>query len=220
MLARMVWGTHAVKVEVEKGICLCCENGEQKTESKKQKTDHTWPDQRKLQSRGSNSRTCVLDLNKEWTNLIERPYLRVVHLSDVYLPDIVSFVHAACQKNKACWQKHNNICISFLFQKIFSPQPYVRLPPYTGVYQISWIMRVLNLPRDPISPQHLCRTLFFRYCSTTNNSTCDAPEERFLSKETSRQMWLLLFQDPPTKLDIGTICFSAKLTLKANKIIS
>ena len=28
------------------------------------------------------------------------------------------------------------------------------------------------------------------------------------------------FQDPPTKLDIGTICFSAKLTLKANKIIS
>ena len=167
---------------------------------KKQKTDHTWPDQRKLQSRGSNSRTCVLDLNKEWTNLIERPYLRVVHLSDVYLPDIVSFVHAACQKNKACWQKHNNICISFLFQKIFSPQPYVWLPPYTGVYQISWIMRVLNLPRDPISPQHLCRTLFFRYCSTTNNSTCDAPEERFLSKETSRQMWLLLFPRPSNKI--------------------
>ena len=47
-----------------------------------------------------------------------------------------------------------------------------------------------------------------------------ATPQRSASSQRSRQMWLLLFQDPPTKLDIGTICFSAKLTLKANKIIS
>ena len=49
-----------------------------------------------------------------------------------------------------------------------------------------------------------------------------ATPQRSVSSQRKRvdRCGFYFFQDPPTKLDIGTICFSAKLTLEANKIIS